>query len=121
MIQNQSILNIVDNTGVKKIMCVRVLNKQKKFANIGDVIIGVVKKALPNMTIKKSAIVRAVIVRTKKTLKRDNGFSLKFEENAAVIISIDNTPKGTRIFGPIPFELRDKGFSKVVALSGIVV
>ncbi len=121
MIQPQTLINIADNSGVKVIMCIRILGTKKKHASVGDTIIGVVKKALPNNMIQKSSIVRAVIVRTKKMFNRANGSHLKFDENAAVIITVDKTPKGTRVFGPIPFEIRDKGFSKVVALAGMVI
>lgn len=121
MIQPQTLLNIADNSGVKVIMCIRILGTKKKHACIGDTIIAVVKKAIPNNSIKKSTIVKAVIVRTKKVFNRKNGSHLKFDENAAVIITADKTPKATRVFGPIPFEIRERGFSKVLALAGIVI
>lgn len=122
MIQNQSYLNIADNSGARKIMCIRVLGSSNpKYAKIGDVIIGVVKDALPNMPIKRSDVVRAVIVRTKKTTRRLDGIQIRFDENAAVIINQDNNPRGTRIFGPIARELRDKNFSKIISLAGEVV
>ena len=122
MIQNQSYLNVADNSGAKKIMCIRVLGSSNPlYANIGDIIIGVVKDASPNMPVKRSDIVRAVIVRTKKTLRRTDGMSIRFDDNAAVIINQDNNPKGTRVFGPIARELRDKNFSKIISLAPEVV
>lgn len=121
MIQSNTILQIADNSGVKKLMCIRVLGNNKKFARVGDVIIGVVKKALPNITLKKSSIVRAVIVRTKKPIIRKDGTVLQFNENAAVIIGIDKNPKGTRIFGPIPYELKEKKFIKIISLAPHIV
>ena len=122
MIQNQSYLNIADNSGARKIMCIRVLGSSNpKYAYIGDIIIGVVKDALPNMPIKRSDIVRAVIVRTKKTMRRLDGMQIRFDDNAAVLINQDNNPKGTRIFGPIARELREKNFSKIISLAAEVV
>ena len=122
MIQNQSYLNIADNSGAKKIMCIRVLGSSNpKYAYIGDVIVAVVKDALPNMPIKRSDIVRAVVVRTKKTTRRLDGMQIRFDDNAAVLISQDNNPRGTRIFGPIARELRDKSFSKIISLASEVV
>ena len=122
MIQNQSYLNIADNSGARKIMCIRVLGSNNpKYANIGDVIIAVVKDALPNMPTKRSDIVKAVIVRTKKTIRRLDGMQIRFDENAAVLINQDNNPKGTRIFGPIARELREKNFSKIISLAAEVV
>ena len=118
MIQPQSYLNVADNTGARKIMCIRVINKNKlQLANIGMVIIAVVKEALPNMSIKKSDIVRAVIVRTSKKIRRQNGMSIRFDDNAAVLINKDGLPMGTRIFGPIARELRDRNFTKIVSLA----
>ena len=116
MIHVQTYLNITDNTGVKKLMCIRILGNKKQCAKIGDTIIGVVKKVLPNMTIKISSIVRAVIVRTKKTIKRKDGMSIRFLDNAAVILNADNSPRGTRIFGPIAYEIRQKKFIKLISL-----
>nr|QCI04680.1 ribosomal protein L14 [Apoglossum ruscifolium] len=122
MIQTQSYLNIADNSGARKIMCIRVLGSSSpNYAYIGDIIIGVVKDALPNMPIKRSDIVRAVIVRTKKTLRREDGMSIRFDDNAAVIINKENNPRGTRVFGPIAKELRDKNFSKIISLAPEVV
>jgi len=122
MIQNQSYLSIADNSGARKIMCIRVLGSSNpKYAYIGDVIIGVVKDASPNMSIKRSDIVKAVIVRTKKTIRRIDGMQIRFDDNAAVLINQDNNPKGTRIFGPIARELREKNFSKIISLAAEVV
>lgn len=122
MIQPQTYLNVADNTGAKKLMCIRVLGgNQKQSANIGDIIVAVVKDAIPNMPFKKSDIVRAVIVRTRKGLKRDNGTVIRFDENAAVIINKEGSPRGTRVFGPIARELRDKNFTKIVSLAPEVV
>lgn len=122
MIQPQTYLNVADNTGAKKLMCIRVLGgNQKQSANIGDIIIAVVKDALPNMAFKKSDVVRAVVVRTKKGLKRENGTCIRFDENAAVIISKEGNPRGTRVFGPVARELRDQNFTKIVSLAPEVV
>jgi large subunit ribosomal protein L14 len=122
MIQPQTFLNVADNTGAKKIMCIRVLGGSKKqSANIGDIVVGVVKDALPNMPFKKSDIVRAVIVRTRKGLQRENGTYIRFDENAAVLINKDGNPRGTRVFGPIARELRDKNFTKIISLAPDVV
>nr|YP_009541818.1 ribosomal protein L14 [Neogoniolithon spectabile]AYR06027.1 ribosomal protein L14 [Neogoniolithon spectabile] len=120
--QNQSYLNIADNSGAKKIMCIRVLGSSNpKYAKIGDTIIGVVKYASPNMPIKRSDVVRAVIVRTKKTLRRLDGIRIRFDDNAAVLINNDNNPRGTRIFGPVARELREKNFSKIISLASEVI
>ena len=122
MIQTQSYLNVADNSGARKIMCIQVLGTSNpKYANIGDVIVGVVKEALPNMPIKRSDIVKAVIVRTKKTIRRQDGMSIRFDDNAAVIINKEYNPRGTRVFGPIAKELRDKNFSKIISLAPEVV
>ena len=117
MIQQESYLNVADNSGARKLMCIRVLGGNRRYAGIGDVIVAVVKDALPNMAIKKSDIVRAVIVRTKKGLRRESGMSIRFDDNAAVIISTDGNPRGTRVFGPVARELRDKSFTKIVSLA----
>nr|QCI08948.1 ribosomal protein L14 [Wrangelia sp.] len=122
MIQTQSYLNVADNSGARKIMCIQVLGTSNpKYANIGDVIVGVVKEALPNMPVKRSDIVKAVIVRTKKTIRRQDGMSIRFDDNAAVIINKEYNPRGTRVFGPIAKELRDKNFSKIISLAPEVV
>ena len=122
MIQQQSYLNVADNSGARKIMCLRVLSTGNcTYGGIGDVIIAVVKDANPNMTVKKSDIVRAVIVRTKQALRRESGMSIRFDDNAAVIINKDNNPRGTRVFGPIARELRDKNFTKIISLAPEVI
>jgi len=122
MIQPQSCVKVTDNTGAKKIMCIRVLNgKSQKKASLGDTILGVVKEAMPNMNIKKSEIVRAVIVRTSKGIRRSDGFTIRFDQNAAVLINKEGLPRGTRIFGPVPRELRDLNFLKIVSLASEVV
>lgn len=122
MIQNQTYLNIADNSGARKIMCIRVLGSSNpKYAKLGDIVIGVVKDALPNMPVKRSDVVRAVIVRTRKTKRRSDGMQIRFDDNAAVLITQDNNPKGTRIFGPIARELREKNFSKIISLASEVV
>lgn len=115
MIQPQSYLNVADNTGAKQLMCIQVLGKSQ--ANIGDTIIAVVKDSLPNMPIKKSDKVRAVIVRTHGGLKRENGSVVRFDDNAAVIISKEGNPRGTRVFGPVARELREKNFTKIISLA----
>jgi len=121
MIQPQSYLNVADNTGAKKIMCIRILGNRKKNAKIGDIIIGVVKESIPNMPVKRSSIVRAVIVRTKKVIKRVDGMTIRFDDNAAVIINAENNPRGTRVFGPIAREIRDKSFTKIISLANEVI
>ena len=118
MIQQQTLLNVADNSGAKEIMCIRVLGGSKrKFGNIGDVIVASVKKATPGGVVKKGKVVKAVIVRSKQGLRRKDGSYIKFDENAAVIIKDDKTPTGTRIFGPVARELRDKQFMKIVSLA----
>jgi large subunit ribosomal protein L14 len=121
MIQPETILTIADNSGARKILCIRVLGGNKKYGRVGDTIIGVVKQALPNMPIKRSDIVRAIIIRTKKTIHRQDGMSIRFDDNAAVIVNLDNNPRGTRIFGPVAREIRDKNFSKIVSLASEVL
>ena len=122
MIQPQSYLNVADNSGAKKLMCIQILGgSQRKFANIGDIIIAVVKDAIPNMPLKKSEVVRAVIVRTCKGLKRENGMTIRFDDNAAVIVNKEGVPRGTRVFGPVARELRDLAFTKIVSLAPEVV
>lgn len=122
MIQNQSYLNVADNSGARKIMCIRVLGTSNpSYAEIGDTIIAVVKEASANMPIKRSDIVKAVIVRTRKTLHRTDGISIRFDDNAAVLINQENNPRGTRVFGPIARELREKNFLKIISLAPEVV
>ena len=117
MIYPQTMLTVADNTGAKKVMCIRILGGNKKYAEIGDTIIAVVKEALPNMPIKRSDIVKAIVVRTKKTSRRQDGMYIRFDDNAAVIVNADNNPRGTRVFGPVAREIRDKNFSKIVSLA----
>ena len=122
MIQQQSRLKVADNTGAKEIMCIRVLGGSKrKFGNIGDVIIASVKSAIPGGSVKKGDVVKAVIVRSVKGIRRNDGSYIKFDENAAVIIDNQKQPKGTRIFGPIARELRDKGYMKIISLAPEVI
>lgn len=122
MIQPQTYLNIADNSGARSIMCIRILGTSNpSYAGIGDVIVGVVKDATPNMSVKKSDVVRAVIVRTRKTIRRSDGMSIRFDDNAAVIINQENNPRGTRVFGPIARELREKNFTKIISLAPEVV
>ena len=118
MIQQQSYLKVADNTGAKEIMCIRVLGGSgRRDANIGDVIVASVKKAAPGGVVKKGEVVKAVVVRTAKGVRRDDGTYIRFDENAAVIIKEDKNPKGTRIFGPVARELREKDYLKILSLA----
>ena len=118
MIQQQTLLNVGDNTGAKEIMCIRVLGGSKRrYANIGDVIVASVKKATPGGTVKKGDVVKAVVVRSAKGLRRNDGTYIRFDENAAVLIRDDKNPRGTRIFGPVARELRDKEYTKILSLA----
>ena len=117
MIYPQTILTVADNTGAKKVMCIRILGGNKKYAEIGDTIIAVVKQAIPNMPIKRSDVVKAIIVRTKKTIRRQDGMYIRFDDNAAVVVNTENNPRGTRVFGPVAREIRDKNFLKIVSLA----
>ena len=118
MIQQQSILRVADNTGAKELMCIRCLGGSfRKTANIGDVIVASVKSATPGGMVKKGDVVKAVIVRSKKGLKRPDGSYIRFDDNAAVIIKEDKNPRGTRIFGPVARELRDKEYMKILSLA----
>lgn len=118
MIQQQSRLNVADNTGAKDIMCIRVLGGSfRRYANIGDIIVASVKSATPGGQVKKGDVVKAVVVRSKKGLRRPDGSYIRFDENAAVIIKEDKTPRGTRIFGPVARELRDSDFMKIISLA----
>ena len=118
MIQQQSLMKVADNTGAKELMCIRVLGGTgRRYANIGDIVVCSVKKAIPGGMVKKGDVVKAVIVRSAKGLKRADGSYIKFDENAAVIIKEDGTPKGTRIFGPVARELREKDFLKILSLA----
>ena len=118
MIQQQTYLNVADNTGAKQLMCIRVLGGTgRRYANIGDVIVASVKKAAPGGTVKKGDVVKAVVVRTVSGVRRDDGTYIRFDENAAVLINDDKNPKGTRIFGPVARELRDKDYIKILSLA----
>ena len=118
MVQQQTILKVADNSGAKEILCIRVMGGSfRRYGNIGDVIIGSVKKATPGGGVKKGDVVKAVIVRTKNGIKRNDGSKIRFDENAAVIIKDDGTPKGTRIFGPVARELREKDYMKILSLA----
>lgn len=118
MIRPQTVLNVADNTGGKKIMCIRVLGgPDRKFASVGDIIVAAVKEASPGGMVKKGDVVKAVIVRTRKEIPRPDGSFIRFDENAAVILGDQNNPRGTRIFGPVARELRDKEFMKIVSLA----
>ena len=118
MIQQQSLLKIADNTGAKEVMCIRVLGgTARRYANIGDIVVCAVKKATPGGVVKKGDVVKAVVVRSKKGLKRADGSYIKFDENAAVVIKDDKTPRGTRIFGPVARELREGDYLKILSLA----
>ncbi len=118
MIQQQSLMKVADNTGAKELMCIRVLGGSgRRYANIGDVVVAAVKKAAPGGMVKKGEVVKAVIVRSVHGLKRADGSYIKFDENAAVIIKEDKTPRGTRIFGPVARELREKDYLKILSLA----
>ena len=122
MIQGESYLKVADNTGAKEIHCIRVLGgSRRKYGNIGDIIVASVRKAAPGGTVKKGDVVKAVIVRTKRGVRREDGSYVRFDENAAVIIKEDRNPKGTRIFGPVARELRDKDFMKILSLAPEVI
>ncbi|HHX85786.1 MAG TPA: 50S ribosomal protein L14 [Actinomycetales bacterium] len=118
MIQQESRLKVADNTGAKEILCIRVLGGSKRrYAGVGDIVVATVKDAIPGGNVKKGEVVKAVIVRTAKERRRPDGSYIKFDENAAVIIKNDNDPRGTRIFGPVGRELRDKKFMRIVSLA----
>ena len=122
MVQMESYLKVADNTGAKEIHCIRVLGGSKrKYGNIGDVIVASVRKAAPGGTVKKGEVVKAVIVRSKRGLRREDGTYVRFDENAAVIIKEDKNPKGTRIFGPVARELREKDYMKILSLAPEVI
>ena len=122
MVQQETVLKVADNTGAKEIHCIRVLGGSKrKYGNIGDVIVASVRKAAPGGTVKKGEVVKAVIVRTKKGVRREDGTYVRFDENAAVIIKEDKNPRGTRIFGPVARELREKDFMKILSLAPEVI
>lgn len=118
MIQVHTILNVADNTGAKKLMCIRILgHAYQRYAGVGDIIICSVKEAAPGGVVKKGDVVKAVVVRTKKEMRRPDGSYIKFDENAAVIIKDDKSPRGTRIFGPVARELRERDFMKIISLA----
>lgn len=118
MVQQQTYLKVADNTGAKELMCIRVLGGSgRKYANIGDVVVASVKKAAPGGVVKKGDVVKAVVVRSVKGIRRDDGTYIRFDENAAVIIRDDKNPRGTRIFGPVARELREKDYLKILSLA----
>ena len=118
MVQMQTYLKVADNTGAKELMCIRVLGgTRRRYANIGDVVVASVKKTTPGGVVKKGEVVKAVIVRSKSGIRREDGSYIRFDDNAVVLIKDDKTPRGTRIFGPVARELRDKDFMKIVSLA----
>jgi len=121
MINPQTLLKVADNSGASKLQCIRILGSSRDFGVIGDTIIGVVKDALPELTVSRSDIVRAVIVRTRQTYSRKDGTHVRFDDNASVIIDNKDTPVGTRIFGPVAREVKERGFSKISALANELV
>jgi len=122
LIQPQSKLTVADNSGAKSVMCIRVLGSgNRRYAGIGDIIVGVVKEAIPGMTVKKSEVVHGVIVRSRKPLRRADGSYVTFDDNALVVITKEKNPRGTRVFGPVARELREKDFMKIISLAPEVV
>ena len=122
MIQQETVLKVADNSGARELLCIRVLGgSYRKYASVGDVIIGTVKVAQPNAAVKKGEVVRAVVVRTAKEFQRPDGSNIRFDENAAVLINPQNNPRGTRIFGPVARELRERNFMKIVSLAPAVL
>ena len=122
MIQQQSLMKVADNTGAKELMCIRVLGGTgRRYAGVGDVVVAAVKKAAPGGQVKKGEVVKAVIVRTKRGVRREDGSYVRFDENAAVIIKDDKNPRGTRIFGPVARELRERDFMKILSLAPEVI
>ncbi len=122
MIQQETRLQVADNTGAKELLCIRVMgSSNKKYAAVGDIIVASVKDAAPGMPVKKGDVVSAVVVRTTADIKRNDGSVIRFDDNAAVIINKDNNPKGTRVFGPVARELREKNFMKIVSLAPEVI
>lgn len=118
MIQQESRLNVCDNSGAKEILCIRVLGgTRRRYAHVGDIIVATVKQANPAGNVKKKQVVKAVVVRTTNTIRRKDGSTIRFDDNAAVIIGDDKMPKATRIFGPVPRELRDLGYAKIISLA----
>ncbi|MHC5063175.1 MAG: 50S ribosomal protein L14 [Planctomycetota bacterium] len=122
MIQEQTILDVADNTGAKQAQCIKVLGgSRRRYASLGDIIVASVKKSLPNGEVKSGEVVRAVVVRTAKSVRRDDGSYVRFDKNALVLIDKDNNPRGTRIFGAVARELRDRNFMKIVSLAEEVI
>lgn len=122
MIQMQTMLTVADNSGARKVQCIKVLGgSRRRYAGLGDVIICAVKEAIPNAAVKKGDVVRCVVVRVKKEVRRNDGSYIKFDQNAAVLINDDGTPRGTRIFGPVPRELREKDFMRIISLAPEVI
>lgn len=122
MIQSQTLLKVADNSGARQLMCIRIIGTStRRYAKLGDIIVAVIKEVGPNSSLERSEVVRALIVRTCKEFKRDHGVLMRFDDNAAVILDQKGNPKGTRIFGPIPEELRDFNFTKVVSLASEVL
>ena len=121
MIQMQSMLDVADNSGARRLMAIRVLGQRKRYARVGDIITATVKEALPNSGVKKGDVVKAVVVRTKYDTQRPDGTVIRFDSNAAVLITPAKEPRGTRIFGPVPRELREKGFMRIISLAPEVV
>lgn len=118
MIQQETRLSVADNSGAREILCIRVLGgSRRRYARVGDVIVATVKEANPNGTVKKKSVVKAVVVRTTDQIRRKDGSTIKFDDNSAVIIGDDKNPRATRIFGPVPRELREKGYSKIISLA----
>lgn len=118
MIQQESRLKVTDNSGAKEILCIRVLGGTKRrYANVGDIIVATVKQASPTGSVKKKSVVKAVVVRTRNQIKRKDGSTIVFDDNAAVIVGDDKNPKATRVFGPVPRELRDMGYAKIISLA----
>lgn len=118
MVQQESRLVVCDNSGAKEILCIRVLGgTRRRYARVGDIIVATVKEAAPNGTVKKKSVVKAVVVRTNEKIRRKDGSTIKFDDNAAVIIGDDKQPRATRIFGPVPRELRDLGYAKIISLA----
>jgi len=118
MIQQETRLKVADNSGAKEILCIRVLGgTRRRYAHVGDIIVATVKVANPTGTVKKKSVVKAVVVRTRNQIRRKDGSTIVFDDNAAVIINDDKTPKGTRVFGPVPRELRDQGYAKIISLA----
>ncbi len=122
MIQQETRLTVCDNSGAKEVLCIRVLGgSRRRYARVGDVIVCTVKDASPSGNVKKKSVVRAVVVRTSDMIRRKDGSTIKFDDNAAVIIDDDKQPRGTRIFGPVPRELRDRGYNRIISLASEVL